>query len=100
MGKTSLISNMALNDSYNGSGVCVIDPHGDMIESLLDYIPSERIDDVIYFNPADIEYPIALNILENKESEKRHLVVSGLISVFRKLYGEYFVSASIHWSVG
>jgi hypothetical protein len=65
MGKTSLILNMALNDIYNGSGICLIDPHGDMIESLLDYIPSERINEVIYFNPADINYPIALNILES-----------------------------------
>ena len=96
MGKTSLISNLALNDIYNGSGVCVIDPHGDMIESLLDYIPSERINDVIYFNPADIDYPIALNILENKEPERRHLVVSGLISVFRKLYGEYWQHRQEH----
>ncbi|MBE9591984.1 MAG: type IV secretion system DNA-binding domain-containing protein [Proteobacteria bacterium] len=65
MGKTSLILNMALNDIYNGSGICLIDPHGDMIENLLDYIPSWRINDVIYFNPADINYPIALNILES-----------------------------------
>jgi hypothetical protein len=50
---------MALNDIYNGSGICLIDPHGDMIENLLDYIPPWRINDVIYFNPADIDYPIA-----------------------------------------
>jgi type IV secretory pathway TraG/TraD family ATPase VirD4 len=96
MGKTSLILNMALNDIFNGSGICLIDPHGDMIESLLDYIPSERVNDVIYFNPADVEYPIALNVLENKEPEKRHLVVSGLISVFRKLYGEYWQHRQEH----
>jgi type IV secretory pathway TraG/TraD family ATPase VirD4 len=88
MGKTSMISNMTLNDIYNDSGLCVIDPHGDMIESLLDYIPSERINDVIYFNPAD--YPIALNILERVEAERRRLVVSGLISIFRRLYAEYW----------
>jgi type IV secretory pathway TraG/TraD family ATPase VirD4 len=96
MGKTSLISNMALNDIYNGSGVCIIDPHGDMIESLLDYIPSERVNDVIYFNPADVKYPIALNVLEVREPERRHLVVSGLISVFRKLYGEYWQHRQEH----
>jgi hypothetical protein len=89
MGKTSLILNMALKDIYNGSGICLIDPHGDMIENLLDYIPSWRINDVIYSNPADLDYPIALNILERVEPDKRHLVVSGLISVFRKLYAEY-----------
>nr|QNO54751.1 hypothetical protein FCNABNJO_00017 [Methanosarcinales archaeon ANME-1 ERB7] len=89
MGKTSLILNMALKDIYNGSGICLIDPHGDMIENFLDYIPSWRINDVIYSNPADLDYPIALNILERVEPDKRHLVVSGLISVFRKLYAEY-----------
>lgn len=96
MGKTSLISNMALNDIYNGSGLCVIDPHGDMIEKLLDYIPSKRINDVIYFNPADVGYPIALNILERVEPERRHLVVSGLISIFRKLYAEYWQHRQEH----
>ena len=96
MGKTSLISNMALNDIYNGSGICLIDPHGDMIESLFDYIPSWRINDVIYFNPADINYPISLNILERVEPDKRHLVVSGVISVFRKLYAEYWQHRQEH----
>jgi type IV secretory pathway TraG/TraD family ATPase VirD4 len=96
MVKTSLILNMALNDIYNGSGICLIDPHGDMIGNLFDYISSWRINDVIYFNPADIDYPIALNILENKEPERRHLVVSGLISVFRKLYGEYWQHRQEH----
>ena len=96
MGKTTLLLNMALNDIYTGSGVCVIDPHGDMIESLLDYIPSERINDIIYFNPADIDYPIALNVLERVKTEKRHLVVSGLISVFRKLYAEYWQHRQEH----
>ena len=96
MGKTSLILNMALNDIYNGAGICLIDPHGDMIENLLDYIPSWRINDVIYFNPADVDYPIALNILERVEPDKRHLVVSGLISVFRKLYAEYWQHRQEH----
>lgn len=96
MGKTSLISNMALNDIYDGSGLCVIDPHGDMIEKLLDYIPSKRINDVIYFNPADVGYPIALNILERVVPERRHLVVSGLISVFEKLYAEYWQHRQEH----
>jgi hypothetical protein len=87
---------MALNDIYNGSGICLIDPHGDMIENLLDYIPPWRINDVIYFNPADIDYPIALNILERVEPDKKHLVVSGLISVFRKLYAEYWQHRQEH----
>ncbi|MCP8313117.1 MAG: type IV secretory system conjugative DNA transfer family protein [archaeon] len=90
MGKTTLLLNMILNDIYGNEGLCFIDPHGDAVETLLDYIPSSRIDDVIYFNPADLDYPIALNVLERVEPERRHLLVSGLISIFRKLYSEFW----------
>ncbi len=96
MGKTTLLLNMILNDIYGNEGVCFIDPHGDAVEKLLDYIPSHRINDVIYFNPADIDYPIALNILESVEPERKHLVVSSLISVFRKLYAEYWQHRQEH----
>ncbi|MDD2666639.1 MAG: type IV secretion system DNA-binding domain-containing protein [Methanocellales archaeon] len=90
MGKTSLLLNMILNDIYGNEGVCFIDPHGDAVERVLDYIPKERINDIIYFNPADVDHPIALNVLEKVEPGRRHLLVSGLISVFRKLYAEYW----------
>ncbi len=90
MGKTSLMLNMILNDIYGGEGVCFIDPHGDAVETLLDYIPESRVNDVIYFNPADIEYPIPINILEKVPSERRHLLVSSVISIFRKLYKDYW----------
>lgn len=96
MGKTSLLLNMILNDIYSKEGVCFIDPHGDAVEKLLDYIPSQRMNDVIYFNPADIDYPIALNILKTVEPERRHLLVSSLISVFRKLYAEYWQHKQEH----
>lgn len=90
MGKTSLILNMILNDIYAGEGVCFIDPHGDAVEALLDYIPESRLEDVIYFNPADIEYPIPLNPLENVPPERRYLLVSSVLSIFSKLYKEYW----------
>ncbi len=96
MGKTTLLLNMILNDIYGNEGVCFIDPHGDAVEKLLDYIPSHRINDVIYFNPADIDYPVALNILERVEPERRHLAVSSLVSVFRKLYAEYWQHRQEH----
>lgn len=96
MGKTTLLLNMILNDIYGNEGVCFIDPHGDAVEALLDYIPPHRIDDVIYFNPADVDYPVALNILESIEPERKHLVVSSLISVFRKLYAEHWQHRQEH----
>ena len=65
MGKTTLLLNMISNDIYGNEGVCFMDPHGDAVEKLLDYIPSSRINDVVYFNPADLDYPIALNILDD-----------------------------------
>ena len=62
-GKSSLLGNMAISDIEGGSGIALIDPHGDLAESLLNHIPQERLQDVIYFNPGDLEYPIAFNPL-------------------------------------
>ena len=81
---------MALNDIFNGEGVGVIDPHGDLAEKILDYIPKERIKDVVYFNPADTEHPIGLNVLEKVKPESRHIVASHLISSFRRLWHEFW----------
>ena len=89
-GKSSLIANMAISDIRQGNGVAVIDPHGDLVQSLLLHIPKERIQDVIYFNPGDIEYPIAFNPLSKISPDHRHLVVSGLISVFKKIWFEFW----------
>lgn len=96
MGKTSLLLNMILNDIHGDEGVCFIDPHGDAVEKLLDYIPPFRVEDVIYLNPADTAHPIPLNILENTASEHRHLLVSGVISVFRKLFAEHWQHRQEH----
>lgn len=88
MGKTTLIENMVYSDILAGHGVCYVDPHGDTAEKMLEWIPSERINDVVYFNPADLDYPISFNVLEKVSSEHRHLVSSGLIGVFKKLWAD------------
>lgn len=86
-GKTTLISNMAIDDIRKGRGVAVIDPHGDLCNTILDYIPSNRINDVCYFNPADPEYAYPLNVLEAKNESQKELIASGVLSIFKKLYG-------------
>jgi len=86
MGKTVLLENMAIQDILAGRGVGFIDPHGEAAEELLDFIPQNRINDVVYFNPADIDYPIAFNVMENVSLEGRHLVASGLMGVFKKIW--------------
>jgi hypothetical protein len=89
-GKSTLIHNMAVSDIYAGCGMAVIDPHGDLAEGIMDCIPESRIADVIYFNPADSEYPVAFNPLENVPADQRHLVASKLISVFKKIWHEFW----------
>lgn len=81
---------MAISDIEGGNGIALIDPHGDLAESLLKHIPKDRINDVIYFNPGDLEYPIAFNPLEKVHPDFHHLIVSGLISVFRKIWSEFW----------
>ncbi|HWQ99521.1 MAG TPA: type IV secretion system DNA-binding domain-containing protein, partial [Candidatus Methylomirabilis sp.] len=86
MGKTTLLENMVLSDINAGHGVAYIDPHGDTAEKILDYIPAKRINDVVYFNPADMEFPVGFNILETANDEQKHLVASGLMGVFKKIW--------------
>ena len=88
MGKSTVLENMIVEDIRNGKGVAVVDPHGDLAEKIIEYIPADRINDVIYFNPADMEYPIAFNVVEQVEPHLRHLVASGLIGVFQKLWAD------------
>jgi len=88
MGKTTLLENMAIQDIKAGHGVGVVDPHGEFAQKMLDFVPSHRINDVIYFNPADLEYPIAFNAVEKVDPEHRHLVASGLVGVFKKIWAE------------
>jgi CxxC-x17-CxxC domain-containing protein len=86
MGKTAMIQNMAIQDIQQGRGVGFVDPHGEAAEELLDFIPSSRINDVIYINPADLNYPIAFNVMESVGLEYRHLVAGGLMGVFKKIW--------------
>ncbi|KAA0206901.1 hypothetical protein EDM68_01060 [Candidatus Uhrbacteria bacterium] len=86
MGKTTLLENLFLSDVIAGHGCCYIDPHGDTAEKLIDFIPPDRINDVVYFNPADVEYPVGFNILETDSDEQKPLVASGLMGVFKKIW--------------
>ncbi len=85
-GKTSMMENMAVQDIENNRGLGFIDPHGETAENLLNFIPSRRVNDVIYFNPADLSFPVAFNVMENVKPEERHLVSSGLMGVFKKIW--------------
>ncbi len=86
MGKTVLQENMVMSDIMAGHGVCYVDPHGDTAEKILDYIPSNRINDVVYFNPADMEFPVGFNILDTVNDSQKHLIASGLMGVFKKIW--------------
>ncbi len=88
MGKTTMLEHMVYSDIANGNGLALVDPHGDFAEKMLDYVPSSRVNDVIYFNPADIDWPIAFNVMEKVDSKNRHLVASGLIGVFKKIWAD------------
>lgn len=88
MGKTNLLENLVVQDIRNGHGVCYIDPHGDTAEKLLKAVPTHRINDVIYLNPADQDYPLAFNVMESVDPDYRHLVASGLIGVFKKIWAD------------
>jgi len=88
MGKTNLLENMAIQDIRNGYGVAYIDPHGDTAEKLIKSIPPNRINDVVYFNPSDQDFPIAFNVMEKVDAKYRHLVASGLVGVFKKIWAD------------
>ena len=86
MGKTAMLQNMAIQDIRAGRGIGFVDPHGEAAEGLLSFVPKNRIKDVVYFNPADIKFPIAFNIMEKVDVEHRHLVAGGLMGVFKKIW--------------
>ena len=85
-GKSTLIENMASHDIEAGYGVAVIDPHGDLAEAILDTVPAGRVNDVVYLNPSDLEYPVAFNPLQHVARDKRHLVASGIIATLKKAW--------------
>jgi len=86
MGKSTMLENMAIQDIIEGNGIGFLDPHGGSAEALLTYVPENRIKDVVYFAPFDLEYPISFNIMEDVGKDHRHLVADGLMSVFKKIW--------------
>lgn len=86
VGKSTLLENMAIADIEAGRGVGVIDPHGEFCDTILDFIPEERLEDVVYFDPSDTEFPIGFNPLEKVSDEHRHLVASSMMGVFKKIW--------------
>ncbi len=89
-GKSTLLRNLVISDIRNGHGLALIDPHGDLVEDILDHIPPERIKDVIYFNPADLAYPVGFNPIAEVSQDYRPLVASGLLGVFKKVWLEFW----------
>jgi len=86
VGKSVLLHNMICQDIENGEGIAVVDPHGELVEGILSVIPKHRVDDVIYFNPADIDYHIGFNVMELPDPRYKHLVASGLMGIFTKIW--------------
>jgi hypothetical protein len=85
-GKTTMLRNMIIQHIALGHGVGLIDPHGDLAEELLNHIPRWRTDHLVYLNPSDLEFPIALNLLANVPQDERHLVASGIVGAFKSLW--------------
>src|SRR3989344_1365672 len=88
VGKTTLLENMILQDVKMGRGLALVDPHGDVAEKIADAIPPERINDVVYFDPADIDFPVAFNPLESVDPQYKYLVASGLVSSLKKIWAD------------
>ncbi|HRZ29907.1 MAG TPA: DUF87 domain-containing protein [Candidatus Paceibacterota bacterium] len=84
-GKSTFIENMCFSDITKNYGLAIIDPHGELADKIINYIPKERVNDVVYFDPADIEYPIAFNVIEQVPNEIKHIAASGLMGVFKKI---------------
>ncbi len=96
MGKSTLLENMIFSDVHAGKGVAVIDPHGDLIEAVLRFVPAERTNDIVLFDPADKEFPLSFNMLSASKPEQYPLVVSGLMSVFTKLWPDVWSGRMEH----
>lgn len=88
MGKSTLLENMIYSDVMAGKGVGVIDPHGDLADAVLNFIPTNRLNDVVLVDPSDREYAVAFNMLENVDPALNSIVCSGLVGIFKKIYAE------------
>lgn len=91
-GKSVLLSNLIVQNIQNGEGVCVVDPHGELVEEILHLIPEHRMKDVIYFNPADTEFHIGFNVIQLDDPKYKHLVASGLMGIFTKIWANAWSS--------
>lgn len=99
MGKSTLLKNMIIQDIREGKGLCVIDPHGDLAEEVLQKIPRERAEDVIYFDPGDTARPMAFNMLDYASPEQKDFVVQETVAIFYKLFGEEMIGPKFeHWT--
>lgn len=87
-GKSTLIANMAINDMRQKRGFCIIDPHGDLCETVMDYVPSYRVNDVIYLDPSEKEYAFCLNPFEVKDEAQKELTISGIVAIFQKIFAD------------
>ena len=87
-GKSTMMENMAIDDIREGRGLAIVDPHGDLINHVMEYIPEERIKDVVLFSPSDRMYPVAFNPLENVDPDLKNIVASGVVGIFKKIFGE------------
>lgn len=94
VGKSTFLSSMIIQDIQQGRGVAVVDPHGDLVESMLEFIPNSRVNDVVYFDPSDAEFPVAFNVLETVDvshpqfAQEKNLVSSGLVGAFKKIWAD------------
>jgi len=88
MGKSTLLENMLIADIREGRGVGIVDPHGDLAQKLLAFIPKGRVNQVVYINPADAEWPLAFNPLDHANTDSTHLLASSLVSVFKKTWAD------------
>jgi len=86
MGKSTLLENLAIQDMQSGRGLIFIDPHGKTADLLLEYVPEERLKDVLYFAPFDLDFPVSFNVMEDVGADKRHLVAAGLMAAFKKIW--------------
>jgi len=85
-GKSVFLESLAIQDIANGKGICLLDPHGDLAETILSHVPKERAEDVIYFDPSDTERPLGINMLEFETDEQKTFVINEMIAIFDKLY--------------
>jgi len=95
-GKTTFLSNLMYQDIQNGHGMALVDPHGEFAEEVIGFVPEHRLKDVIYINPADIDFPVGFNVLEWKKEEQKYLIGAGLMGVFKKIWPDVWSARMEH----